>query len=111
MEIGFNKEKIKNFLIGKNLRKNFFIFLAAQTSLLTFFVILIMVGYCVYIWYDNIYAPEWNEMKKQEYARSKNQTVNFNQGGFQDVVSEFELRKVQSQKNLENPVDIFRLKK
>jgi hypothetical protein len=110
MENEFENVKVRNSQAWNKLRKRFFVFLSEQARSFAFFVALVLFGYCVYIWYANIYSPDWSETRKQEYAKSKDQAVSFNKSGFEGIVSDFEQRRIEANRSLEDPVDIFRLK-
>lgn len=104
-------EKIRKVFSGHNLRKLLFKFMSGQASFFMLLVIISLFFYCVYIWYDSIYAPEWSESEKQEYIKNKEKGVVFNKSSFEAIVSESQKRLEESQKKIDAPLDIFRLEK
>lgn len=111
MELGIDIEKIRVLFKQKNFCKFCLELLSRKISLMVFFVAVLTAGYCVYLWYNFIFRPEWSEVKKQEYINSKDKGIVFNRSRFQNIIDEFKSREGQSQKNISDLTDIFRVKK
>jgi hypothetical protein len=85
-------------------------FLLKRNRVVLIIFSLILLGYCVYLWYSFIYNPSWSEGRKQEYIESrKEESVVFDKNNFNKVISETENRKNNFQKSAENIPDIFSL--
>jgi hypothetical protein len=88
----------------------FFSIFFKKTNTLIVIVAFLLFSYCVFIWYKTLYHPDWTQSQKEEYMKSKNKGTVFNKNGFEAVVDEFDARKAELAKDLDIPVDIFRLK-
>lgn len=85
-------------------------FLLKRNRIVLIIFSLALFGYCAYLWYGFIYNPGWSESKKQKYIESrKEESVVFDENGFNKVISETENRKNNFQKSVENIPDIFSL--
>jgi hypothetical protein len=111
MELGFNADKMKRVFVWKNLRQFFLNFIFGQIRSVIFVMAVIMLVYCIYLWYNFIYRSEWSESQKQEYIRTKDQGVIFNNSRFERAMAESQTRKQEFQKSIDNLEDIFRVKK
>lgn len=103
-------EKIKKFfkpsyLFGLGLR-----FFANYARVGIFLFAIILVGFCINIWYGTIYRPQWSDEQKNVYTQSKGQGTAFNERAFEYDVAAVNARKEESQKDFGTLVDIFRLK-
>ena len=74
------------------------------------FIFLFLIGYCAYLWYNNIINPNWSEARRQDYINAKQGGSIFSKDKFDAVVREVEDKRSEYQKNIENIPDIFRLK-
>lgn len=111
MELGINIEKIKANLKQKNFCRFCLKLLSAKARILIMLAALAAAGYCVHIWYNFIYKPEWSDARKQEYINSKDKGAVFNRVKFQNIVDEFKARQDRSVKATEDLTDIFRVNK
>lgn len=84
-------------------------FFVHKSSLALLGIGFIFLGYCVFMWYENIHSYAWDEVKKQEYMNNKNAGTNLNRVKFEKVLKDIEKRKEEYPKNMENMKDIFRL--
>ncbi len=110
MKLKFKTEKIKKFFQWKNLMKYFFRLLDQQGKIYILIAVMLATGYCIFIWYNYIYHPEWSEARKQAYTRSVEHKVIFNKSNLKKVVADFEKRKTNFQATPKKLNDIFRLK-
>jgi hypothetical protein len=85
-------------------------FLYWKISWLLLILFIIFSLYCVYVWYEYVYNPHWDEQRKQTYIKSKSLVVNFDKSKFSEVIQEYDNRVAEFNKNFENINDIFRLK-
>ena len=111
MELGINIEKIKANLKQKNFCRFCLKLLSAKARILIILAALSATGYCVNLWYDFIYKPQWDDARKQEYLNSKDKGTNFSRARFQNIVDEFKSRQDRAAKTVENLTDIFRVNK
>lgn len=102
-------KKIKSASSPSQLEKYFSLLFGRYIRLITFFVILLSVGYCVYLWHATIYKPQWSDSQTKAYIKDKGRGVTFNEKGFEYDVAAAAARVAESQKNLGNLTDIFRL--
>ena len=111
--INFNelKLKIKSKLANFSFADWSLNFLLKENRIFLLIFSLLLLGYCVYLWYNYLYQPKWSEEKKQEYIESrKEENVIFNRNRFNKVITELANRKNNFQKSVENIPDIFSLK-
>ncbi len=101
--------EIKLAIDYKSLNKKVAHFIVHRSSLILFGVGLLFLGYCVLIWYQDVYSYAWDEVKTQEYMNNKNAGTNLNRVKFEKALKDVERRVEESQKNVENVKDIFRL--
>lgn len=103
--------KLKGNFTANRLRQAVFgLFLKYSRVLVLIFAISVL-GYCVYIWYAEIFSSEWDEARKQEYIKSKEDAVVLNKAGFESILEESRARREISQEALKEMSDIFRLEK
>lgn len=102
-------KRIRKFSDPRYLANQAMVFSASYLRIITFLVVIGLVGYCIYLWYGTIYRPGWSDFQKQEYIKTKTPETTFNKNGFEYDISAFQLRAEESQKKLENLTDIFRL--
>lgn len=74
-------------------------------------ITLIFIMIFGYLWYKYNYNYRWDEAERQAYTNSKKIGVDFDQANFDELLKDIDLRKENYDKKVENPVDIFRLKK
>jgi hypothetical protein len=103
------KLEIKFNLSPKDLSKKATDFVVRRSSLVLFGIGFIFLGYCVYMWYQNVYNYEWDEVKKQDYMNNKNAGTSLNRVKFERSLADIARRKEAYDKNLENMKDIFHL--
>ena len=101
--------KLKLDFNHKNLFKKIVNLFVHKSSLILLGIGLVFLGYCVFVWYKNIYRYEWDEVRKQDYMNNKNAGTNLNRVKFEKVLKDIERRKEESGKNMEDVKDIFRL--
>lgn len=106
-----NLEKIKDFFQKFDFR-NFFSSLLFEKIGWFILVFFLLVGaYAVFIWYAYVFDSDWDDMRKQEYAKTRDKGTTFNKGRFEEIVKEFRNRQERYRETpAENPEDIFRLK-
>jgi hypothetical protein len=103
------KLEMKFNLNAKDLPKRAADFVVRRSSLILFGIGFIFLGYCVYMWYQNVYNYEWDEVKKQDYMNNKNAGTSLNRVKFERALADIARRKEIYGKNLENMKDIFHL--
>lgn len=85
-------------------------FLWKKTRSLLFFIFLLAsVALSGYIWRQSLYGTVWSEEKKQTYLNSQDNRVVFRINDFQKVVTEIQLRKMESQEEFESVKDVFKV--
>ncbi|MFA6047191.1 MAG: hypothetical protein WCV59_04595 [Parcubacteria group bacterium] len=104
-----NREKIKNIFRWRNVRKVCFDFLEKKAGWILFILIFALSGYGVYLWYNYIYHPEWNEEKKKEYREEKGKGVDFDKDKFNEALKNYNSRGDNYNKKTEDQKDIFRV--
>lgn len=107
MKINFknNIQKIRSI----NYRELFFKVLNEGNRWIIFISLVVMVLFCINLWYRYIYHSEWSEEKKKEYLNSQERGVVFDRERFNVVISQQEKRKSEFEKETEKQEDIFRL--
>jgi len=63
--------------------------------------ILVLVSYCVYIWYFNIYSHVWTEQEKQQYISSTAKDVIYDPRKFNKIINDLSSRAESREKNIE----------
>lgn len=106
-----NIKNKQDFISPKNLAKIAANFFGRYARAFIFLVALALTGFCIDLWYHTIYRSGWNDEQKQEYIKNKGQGVVFNEKGFEYDVSAMRARQAESQKDLAESTDIFRLEK
>lgn len=101
--------EIKLKLDYKELFKKITCCVTRKSSLILFGIGFIFLGYCAFVWYQNVYSYAWDEVKKQEYINTKNAGTVLNRAKFEKTLADIERRKEEYQQNMENMKDIFRL--
>lgn len=101
-------DKIKENLSWKGI-KRLGISLSKKCRVAFLFLIIVLTGYCVYLWYGYVYHSEWDEGRKKSYADTRGKDVTLNKSKFDGLVSEREKRSARYQENLSDIPDIFRL--
>lgn len=107
MKFGNIKEKLA---VANNSKKviNFFYWNISWVLLL---ILLVLSGYCIFVWYQYVYRPHWSESQVETYKSSKNTSAaKFDKTGFQAVMDEKKARENDYQKTFDDAGDIFRLK-
>ena len=103
-ETNFTLKSFGNFLSS---------FLNERFRFLAFLIVGCCLAFLIILWYNYIFHSDWSEAEVQNYIQTKQakNDVTFNQGDFQEIIDEFNNRKAESERNLNNLPDIFRLKK
>ena len=109
MKINFNE--IKNKLTIRNIKKAIFYFLEKWSGFLLLLLFLGLSLVNIFIWYRYVTKPNWSENRKEEYRKSKDNSVNLNEKLFRSIVEEKERRELQYQTKIEEQKDIFNFKK
>lgn len=103
-------ENIKNKLNPANINKSFFLFLEKRNRWIIFGCSILMLGYCVFLWYAFVYNHQWTQERKQEYIKSKEKETVFRKNKFDDIISEKNSRDGRYQESIGSVPDIFRIK-
>ncbi len=101
-----NIKKLANFKW-----KSFFSYFVKQLNAMLLLVALLVTTYCVFLWYQTIYKPGWDNLQKQAYIKSKDKGTVFNKDKFEKMVAEYLAREEKRKKSIANIKDIFQLKK
>ena len=62
---------------------------------IAFSFILIMAGYCSYLWYFNIYNHVWTDQQKEQYALSNSKNFIYDSRKFDKIINEISARSSQ----------------
>ena len=104
-----DREKIKESLRWRNIKKASFNFLEKKIRWPFFLLILLMAGYGAYLWYFHVYHPEWSEGRKKEYRETKGKGEAFNKNKFNEVLENYNLRGERFGRSMDEAEDIFGL--
>ncbi|EKE11209.1 MAG: hypothetical protein ACD_15C00125G0012 [uncultured bacterium] len=104
------KLEIKLNLNYKDLYAKIAGFVVHKSSIVLLFIGILFLGYCIHVWYQNVYSYEWDEVKKQDYMNNKNAGTNLNRVKFEKVLEDIERRKGEYEKNMDDAEDFFRLR-
>jgi hypothetical protein len=63
--------------------------------------ILVLMGYCIFIWYFNIYSHYWTEQEKQQYINSTAKDVVYDPRKFDKIINNLASRSEARDKNIE----------
>ncbi len=75
-----------------------------------FLVAFLVASYCINLWYRTIYKPEWSNLQKQNYIKSKDSETVFNKDKFEKIVNEYLEREQKRKKPSIAIKDIFQIK-
>jgi zona occludens toxin (predicted ATPase) len=77
-----------------------------ELVLLAFLVAAFVFGW--YVWHANLSGNTWDEARKQEFLKTQNSGVVFDQKNFEKVQADIELRKKESAAGAQDAKDIFK---
>ncbi|PIP28469.1 MAG: hypothetical protein COX29_01055 [Candidatus Moranbacteria bacterium CG23_combo_of_CG06-09_8_20_14_all_35_22] len=116
MKINFNMridaDKLRKLFVFNFSRRSLLDFFYKKLQWLALLIILLSAGFLIFLWYNYIFASQWDDARVQEYIqikKDKNEAV-FNRENFEKIIQESNARNTEFEKPLDNLEDIFRLK-
>ncbi|KKR21687.1 MAG: hypothetical protein UT50_C0005G0021 [Candidatus Moranbacteria bacterium GW2011_GWA2_39_41] len=107
------KIDLKNLQGGINLNdlpKKLGKFVIRREMYILLAILVLIIGYCGYLWYGYVYKYQWDDMRKQDYMNTKKASATFDKKKFDRVLNDITIRKDEYQKAVETKNDIFKLK-